>query len=104
MDMVVHISMAKYRDFAAGQTKEQNLRRAKSMTESLPRRVPTINRIEVGVNVLHGPADYDAVSYSEYDSMDAVKATVTHPAHDELIEFLKQVTESTHAVTYEVQR
>jgi Stress responsive A/B Barrel Domain len=58
----------------------------------------------VGINILHGPNDFDVVSYSEYDDMDAIKATVAHPVHDELIAFLKEVTEVSHAVTYEAAR
>ena len=103
--MVVHVSMAKYKDFAGGRSKEQNLRRAKDLTEELGRTVPTIRRIEVGVNVLEGrPTDYDVVSYSEYESLDAVQATVKHPKHDELIAFLNEVAEVSHAVTYQVDR
>jgi stress responsive alpha/beta barrel protein len=103
--MVVHVSMAKYKDQAGGRTKEENLRRAKALTEELGRTVPTISRIEVGVNVLNGrPTDYDVVSYSEYADMAAIQATVKHPKHDELIAFLNEVAEVSHAVTYEVSR
>ncbi len=102
--MIVHISMAKYKESALGCTKEENIRRMKAMTEGLKDKVPTLKRIEVGVNVLHGPDDYDVVSYSEYEDMQAAQATVKHPAHDELIAALKEVTEGSHTVTYEVNR
>jgi hypothetical protein len=99
--MIVHISMAKYLESADGCSKEENMRRGKAMTEALKAKIPSLRHVEVGLNILHGDADYDVVSYSEYDDMAAVKQTVTHPAHDELIAFLKKVTESSHAVTYE---
>jgi hypothetical protein len=100
--MIKHISMAKYKDFAEGCTKEENIKKAKAMTEGLKAKIPNIKRIEVGVDFLHNPTDFDVVSYSEYDSMDDVMATVKHPVHDELIAFLKKVTEVSHAVTYQV--
>ncbi len=99
--MIVHISMAKYKDEALGRTKAENIKIGKAMTEGLKAKVPTLSKIEVGVNVLNGPTDYDVVSYSEYESMDAAVATLHHPAHDELMAFLKQVTEASHAVTFE---
>ncbi len=99
--MIVHISMAKYKDEALGRTKAENIKIGKAMTEGLKAKVPTLSKIEVGVNMLNGPTDFDVVSYSEYENMDAVLATVHHPAHDELIAFLKQVTEASHAVTFE---
>ncbi len=99
--MIVHISMAKYKDNAGGCTKEQNMQRGKELTLGLKNQIPSIQKIEVGVNMLHGPNDYDVVSYSEYADMQAIKATLASPAHDELLAFLKEVTEISHAVTYE---
>jgi len=100
--LIKHISMAKYKEFAEGCSKEENIKKAKSMTEALKQKIPQIKKIEVGIDILHGPTDFDVVSYSEYDNMEDVKKTVTHPTHDELIAFLKKVTEISHAVTYEV--
>jgi spore coat polysaccharide biosynthesis protein SpsF (cytidylyltransferase family) len=100
--VIKHISMAKYKQSADGNSKEENIKKAKSMTEALKKHIPQIKKIEVGVNILNNPTDFDVVSCSEYDNMDDVRKTVAHPAHDELIAFLKKVTEVSHAVTYEV--
>jgi hypothetical protein len=100
--MIKHISMAKYKEFAEGCSKEENIQKGKAMTEALKDKIPQIKRIEVGIDILHGPTDFDVVSYSEYDSMEDARKTVAHPAHDELVAFLKKVTEVSHAVTYEV--
>jgi hypothetical protein len=100
--MIKHFSMAKYKPFAEGRSKEENIQLGKAMTEGLKEHIPNLKHIEVGVNILNGPTDFDVVSYSEYDSMDDVMATVKHPAHDDLIAFLKKVTEMSHAVTFEV--
>ena len=99
--MIVHISMAKYKESAEGRTKEENIRLGKQMTENLKTCIPSLHKIEVGTNILGGPTDYDVVSYSEYLSMEDVVATQKNPAHDELIAFLKKVTEGSHAVTFE---
>jgi hypothetical protein len=99
--MIVHISMAKYLDQADGRSKAENIERGKALTLGLKDHIDSIRTIEVGVNVLNGPTDYDVVSTSTYADMDAVMATVRHPVHDALIAFLKTVTEVSHAVTYE---
>ena len=100
--MIKHISMARYKERAGGRTKEENMRQGKAMTEDLKTKIPQIKTIEVGINMLDGEHDFDVVSYSEYEDMDAVLKTVAHPAHDALLDFLRQVTEISHAVTYEV--
>lgn len=100
--MIKHISMAKYKEFAEGCSKEENIKKAKAMTEALQQKIPQIKKIEVGANILNGPNDFDVVSCSEYDNMEDVKKTVAHPAHDELLAFLKKTTEISHAVTFEV--
>jgi Stress responsive A/B Barrel Domain len=102
--VIVHMSMASYKDSGGGRSKQENIARAREMTLALKDQIPALQRIEVGVNLLHGPNDCDVVSYSEYRDMDAVKATVSHPAHDALIAFLHDVVEATHTVTYEVDR
>ena len=99
--MIKHCSMAKYKPFAEGCSAQENMTKAKVMTLALKDQIPQLLRIEVGFNMLNGPTDFDAVSYSEYEDMDAVMATVNHPAHDALIGFLKLVTEASHAVTYD---
>ena len=99
--MIVHISMAKYKEEALGCTKAENIARGKALTLGLKNQIPQLDKIEVGVNILNGAHDFDVVSYSEYADMDAVMATVKNPAHDELLAFLKEVTEISHAVTFE---
>jgi len=100
--MIKHYSMAKYKDFAEGASKQENMSKGKAMTEGLKKKIPNLKHIEVGINMLNGAHDYDVISYSEYETMADVKATVSHPAHDELLAYLKNVVEETHAVTYEV--
>jgi hypothetical protein len=99
--MIVHISMAKYKDSAENRSKEENIQIAKALTESLVEKTGSILKIEVGIDILHREGDYDVVSYSEYADMDAVRKTVTHPAHDELVAVLQKVTEVSHSVTFE---
>ena len=100
--MIKHISMARYKETAEGRSKEENIKLGKAMTEALKDKIPQLKKVEVGVDILHNPTDFDVVSSSEYESMEDVKKVVAHPAHDELIAFLKKVTEASHAVTYEV--
>ncbi len=100
--MIIHISMAKYKESAQGRTKQENMLLGKQKTEAMAAQTPSIKRIMVGINMLAVPNAYDVVSYSEYEDMKAVEATETNPAHDELIAFLHEVVEISHAVTFEL--
>ena len=100
--MIKHISMARYKEYAGGCSKDENMRKSRTMLEALQNKVPQIRKLEVGINILNGETDFDMVSYSEYEDMEAVRKTLEHPAHDELLAFLAEVTEVSHAVTFEV--
>jgi hypothetical protein len=102
--VIVHVSMARYKSEADGRSKQANMEMAKRMTEALKEEIPSIKRIEVGINLLPDRGGFDTCSYSEYDDMDAARATIVHPAHDRLSEFLTEVIEVRNSVTYEVIR
>jgi hypothetical protein len=93
--------MVKFKDFADGRSKEENVRMAKQLSEALPAKISEIHNLEVGINITEGPNAFDLVSSSEYRDMDAVRRTVTHPEHDKFAAFLKKVTEASYSVNYE---
>lgn len=100
--MIKHISMGRFKIEADGRSKKANMERAKELSLKL-QQLPEMISIEIGFNFLEVPNALDFVSTSTYRDMDAVKAVVSHPLHDELINFLKNVTEGTYAVTYELK-
>lgn len=100
--MIKHISMARFKDSAEGCSKEENIEKVKAKLLALKEKVPNIHSVEFGIDILHRENDFDVISYSDYESMDDVKATVTHPAHDEFVALLSKVTIVSYSVTYTV--
>ena len=100
--MIKHVSMGRFKQKAEGLSKSENMEKAREMSYKL-KQIPEMDSIEIGFNFIDAPNAYDFVSVSEYKDMEAVKIVVAHALHDELVDFLKKVTEETHAVTYEIQ-
>ena len=101
--MIKHVALSKYKEFAEGCSKEENMKKAKALTEGLLKKIPEIRKLEIGVNILpEGEHSFDTATCSEYENMDAVNRTLSHPAHVELVAFMGKVLEEGYAVTYEI--
>ena len=89
--MVRHIVMWKFRATAEGRTREENLSKAKVLLESLKNHIPEIRSLEVGIDVSHTDSSYDLVLLSEFTDARALSAYQKHPAHVDVVEFLRKV-------------
>lgn len=87
---------------AGGAAKAENARAMKARLESLPEVIPEIRRLEVGLNVKDSERAADVVLYSEFDSPEALAAYIGHPAHQEVVAFVREIAGETRAVDYEV--
>ncbi len=87
---------------AGGAAKEENARAMKARLESLPEVIPEIRRLEVGLNVKDSERAADVVLYSEFDSPEALAAYSRHPAHQEVVTFVREIAAETRVVDYEV--
>ena len=56
--------------------------------EALPAKIPFIRKIEVGLNA-NPEEQFDIALYSEFDTMDDVRAYAAHPAHLAVAALLK---------------
>ncbi len=99
--MIKHIVIWKLKDEALGKTREENARELKSRLEALKDRIPQLRAIEVGLNVKPSDAAGDAVLYSEFDSLDDLAAYADHPAHQEVLEFVRSIVSTRTVVDYE---
>ncbi|MCD8318004.1 MAG: Dabb family protein [Paraprevotella sp.] len=68
--------------------------------ENLPAKIPFIRKIEVGLNV-NADEEFDIALYSEFDTMDEVKAYAVHPEHVAVAALLKDCKKSRACVDYE---
>ena len=91
--MLKHIVMWKFKDFAEGKSREENIIYIKSMLESLVDLIPQIKFIEVGRNI-NPDKSYDAVLYSEFDSPEDLEIYQNHPEHKKISEYVSKVRDA----------
>ena len=64
-------------------------------------KIPELLHIEVGVDVLRSERSYDLALVTKFQSLAAMQAYQVHPVHQEVIQYVNTVKESTIAVDYE---
>ncbi len=94
--MVKHIVMFKFND----ENKQENLLRAKEILETLLITVPTLKKMEVGINISQESRAMDLSLYSEFDTMEGLSLYANHPEHLEVIKFIKSVAVESKVVDY----
>ena len=68
----------------------------------VPEIIPEIRRLEVGLNVKDSERAADVMLYSEFDSPADLAAYIQHPAHQEVVTFVREIAAETRVVDYEV--
>jgi len=96
--MIVHIVMFKFKD----ENKQENLLVTKSKLEELSSKIPMLEKMEVGIDFNKSERALDLSLYSTVATKDDLKAYAIHPAHLEVVEFIKKVTEVSKVVDYEI--
>jgi hypothetical protein len=94
--------MWRLKDYAEGNDKAENARIIKSSLENLKGRIEQIKYIEVGINVNNSPQAYDAVLYSEFESVEDLKLYQNNPEHKKISEFISKIRNERTVVDYEV--
>ncbi len=95
--MVVHIVMFRFKE----ENKAANLARVKEMLEALPEKIPSLRSMEVGIDFLHSERSMDLVLTSTFDDREGLDAYRVHPAHVEVVNVIKEVSEESRVVDYE---
>lgn len=99
--MVKHIVLFRLKKDVPAEEKLTVMRDFKCAIESLPAQIPFIRKIEVGLNI--NPDEvWNIALYSEFDTLDDVKAYAKHPAHVEAGSLLAQVKEERACVDYDI--
>lgn len=99
--MVKHIVLFQLKPELSLEEKEGVMKAFKQGIENLPASIPSIKKIEVGLNINSDEA-FDIALYSEFDSLDDVRAYAAHPAHLAVAALLKDVKQSRSCVDYEM--
>jgi hypothetical protein len=101
--MIKHVVMWKFKEFADGRSKSENMKLAKDRLEDLTMQIPEIKMLKVYLNSEIAPeANFDVVLDSEFESFEALGVYAKHPKHVEVAGFIKQVVEARTAVDGEV--
>ena len=67
---------------------------------SLPARIPEIRSIEVGPNVAYPQTNWDVALLADFDDVAGLEAYQVHPAHQEVVGFIRSVVADRASVDY----
>ena len=95
--MVVHIVMFRFEN----EEKEAHIRRVKEMLEALPGKISSLRSMEVGVDFSRSERSMDLVLTSTFDDRAGLESYRIHPAHQEVVALIKEVTQESRVVDYE---
>lgn len=95
--MIVHIVMFAFKK----ENKTENLQKAKEILEALMGKVPSLLSMEVGLDFMQSERSFDLVLTSTFADKDGLSEYAVHPAHLEVVSFIKEVTEAAKVVDYE---
>ena len=99
--MVKHIVLFKLKAEAAEDAKLATALAFKQAIEALPAVIPFIRKVEVGINI--NPAEqWNIALYSEFDTLEDVKAYSVHPSHVAAAKLLAELKEARSCVDYEI--
>ncbi|OIO58963.1 MAG: stress responsive protein [Alphaproteobacteria bacterium CG_4_10_14_0_2_um_filter_63_37] len=96
--MIHHLVLWQVRDDVAD--KAATLAEFKQRLEALIPLIPEIRLLRVGINELEGPTASDIALISSFNSWDDLDAYQNHPAHQEVVAFVKGVASERRAVDW----
>ena len=99
--MIKHIVMMRLKEVGATEKQEQ-LQHIKSKLEALIGKVPSLKAMEVGLNFSDRATAFDLVLVSLFDDDAGLEAYRIHPAHVEVLDYLKGKLETTAVTDYHV--
>jgi hypothetical protein len=98
--MIKHIVLWKVKEEADGLDRAGLAARIKADLEALAPVIPEIRSIEVGINELPGEQAADLALVAEFDDLDALDAYQRHPAHQQVVAFVRRAVTSRQVVDY----
>ena len=98
--MVKHIVLFKLKDEFPADEKLVLMKQFKEAIEALPAKIPFIRKVEVGLNMNPGET-WSIALYSEFDTLEDVKAYASHPDHVVAAGIIAQAKEGRACVDYE---
>lgn len=99
--MIKHIVWWTLKEESEGGTVLENGRKAKEMLEGLLGQIDSLNSLEVSL-AIEGTTTVEAqlVLQTSHADMEGLSAYANHPRHLEVVDFIKKVVSSRHAIDY----
>lgn len=94
--MIVHIVMFDFKE----ENKAANIAKAKEMLEALVDKIEPLLSMEVGVDFNGSERAMDLSLISTFETKEVLSEYATHPAHLEVVAFIKEVTALSKVVDY----
>lgn len=101
--MIRHVCMFKFKDFADGRTKSENIEITRSMLEALPKSIEYIKSSTVCVGAeAQNEDNYDLILISDFDSFETLEKYKIHPDHVAVGDFMRPVRISRVCIDYQL--
>jgi hypothetical protein len=100
--MIRHIVLWKFRNEAEGESKQANLRTARSLLLELKNRIPTIREFEVAIVRSDSDDAADLALNSTFESVADLHTYQAHPEHVRVVQFLRKVHQGKTVADYEL--
>ena len=95
--MIVHIVMFDFKS----ENREDNILKAKEMLEALVEKIEPLLSMEVGIDFNGSERAMDLSLISTFETKEGLSTYAVHPAHLEVVAFIKEVTMLSKVVDYE---
>jgi len=99
--MFIHIVFWRLKESANGKSSQENALEMRRRFEALKGVIPDMPRLDLGIDVSRGEASADVALYTEFTSSAAHDVYQAHPAHLEIVAFVKTVVAERRVVDYE---
>ena len=95
--MIVHIVMFDFKK----ENKAENIAKTQVMLEALVEKIEPLVSMEVGIDFNGSERAMDLSLISTFETKEGLQEYAVHPAHLEVVAFIKEVTELSKVVDYE---
>ena len=94
--MLTHIVFFKLTDRTP-----ENIDKLREALLSMTGKIPQIQHMEVGINVVPSERAYDVALFQRFDSLHDLQEYQAHPNHQDVLKYILSVTASRVSVDYE---
>lgn len=99
--MIKHIVFFRLKEGENPEEKDIRLNELKTMIEALHDKIDVIVSIETGINISGRDVAYDLALVSEFRSAKDLAIYNSHPEHQKVVDFLKNIKKDVAVVDYE---